>query len=240
MHVIVRQLPLESQDGATLMAGDEVILEGAVGGTASLRFYTWAAPTLTLGYFQPASERRPNLPWIRRASGGAALIHHHELTYGLALPAGFPWQRRGESWICRMHSIIARALGRLGVPLHPVQCQSERKLGPVLCFLHHTPGDLLLADHKIVGSAQRKSRGALMQHGGILLAQSPLAPELPGIQELTGRVLDPTSLVEAIHIEFQADTGWLLQPGDWTNWERQRIRELVETKYATPTWNEKR
>jgi lipoate-protein ligase A len=240
MAPIVRLFPLESRSGPALMAADEVLLEAAVCGTASLRFYTWQEPTVSLGYFQSAAECRAVLPWVRRASGGAALVHHHELTYALALPAGVPWQRRGESWICRMHMIIGKALARLGVPLEPVRCEIETQIGPFLCFLHHTPGDLLLSGHKIVGSAQRKSRGAVLQHGGILLAQSPFAPELLGLRDLTGQDLSVSSLAAAVCAEFEADTGWELRECTWSLAEEKRIEELVENKYAAAHWNEKR
>src|SRR5262245_45487574 len=115
----VRLLPFATADGPTNMALDEVLLEAAVAGMASLRFYRWAAPTVSLGYFQPADAiailpRLAGLPLVRRASGGATLVHDDELTYALALPAGFAWQPKGQSWICRMHSIIAAALAQFG------------------------------------------------------------------------------------------------------------------------------
>src|SRR5207248_2853500 len=93
------------------MAADEVLLEGAAAGAASFRVYEWAEPTLSLGYFQAAAVRKSDplletLPYVRRASGGATLVHDRELTYALTLPAGAPWQRRGESWVRRMHDIL--------------------------------------------------------------------------------------------------------------------------------------
>ena len=57
-------------------------------------------------------------------------------------------------------------------------CREETRFTGLLCFQHLTPGDLLLQGAKVVGSAQRRHRGALLQHGGILLAASPHAPEL--------------------------------------------------------------
>src|SRR6266581_5745373 len=143
MSEVIRLLDLGRAVGAANMAADEVQLEAAARGVASLHCYTWSEPTLSLGYFQPAAERLPGLPWVRRASGGAALVHDHELTYCLALPAGAPWQRRGESWICRFHTIIAAALKSFGVESNKLS-GTEQRLGPVLCFLHHTPGDLIL------------------------------------------------------------------------------------------------
>jgi lipoate-protein ligase A len=227
------------------MAADEVILEGAVGGTASLRFYTWTVPTLSLGYFQPHIERLANpeyasLPWLRRASGGAALVHDRELTYCLALPAGSEWQRRGESWICRMHGIISAALKHCGVETDHGLCGQQTKLGPVLCFLHHTPGDLILKGHKIAGSAQRKQRGAIMQHGGVLLGKSPHTPGLAGIRELAGVAIPIDQLVQAIAREFANQTGWKFVPSDWTAAECERTRELAKAKYGDEAWNQKR
>src|SRR5262245_31012710 len=131
MPCSVRLLSLQPAGGAANMAADDALLEAAARGIASLRFYTWDPPTLSLGYFQSATERLPGLPWVRRASGGAALVHDKELTYCLALPAGAPWQRqRGESWICRFHAIIAAALERLGINADKL-CGAEQKLGPV-------------------------------------------------------------------------------------------------------------
>jgi lipoate-protein ligase A len=225
------------------MAADEVLLEEAAGGQASLRFYTWSVPTLSLGYFQPAAERLRDprlagLPWVRRASGGSALVHQHELTYALALPAGPPWQRRGESWLGRMHRIVASALANLGAG--PRLCPEERRLGPVLCFLHHTPDDLLLGSAKVAGSAQRRQRGALMQHGGILLAGSPYTPALPGIKELTGRDLTADEVADAVGAEFVRQTGWELVPTEWAPEAERRIGELVAARYGRDSWNGKR
>ena len=170
----IRLLPLEAADGPTNMAADEVLLEAAVAGAAALRFYTWSEPTLSMGYFQPEAVRLADpllakLPWLRRPSGGSALVHHHELTYTLALPAGFDWQPKGVSWLCRVHGIISAVLAQFNIGVRACRCGEERKLGDVLCFLHQTAGDLLLNGHKVVGSAQRKQRGALMQHGAVLL-----------------------------------------------------------------------
>ena len=121
-----------------------------------------------------------------------------------------------------------------------VICGEERKLGEVLCFLHQTPADLLVGGAKVVGSAQRKQRGALMQHGGILLAASPASPQLPGIAELTGRRLTPQEVAAAVARRFGRATGWAVEPGDWSDAERRRIAELVVTRYTQPAWNGKR
>jgi lipoate-protein ligase A len=232
-------------DGAWNMAADEVLLEAAAAKTASLRFYGWSQPTLSLGYFQAEAVRRAyprleQLAWVRRPSGGAALVHHLELTYALALPTGAPWQKHGESWLRRMHTIITDALADLGVGARPCGADEERELGAVLCFLHHTPGDLLIDQAKVVGSAQRKQRGAILQHGGILFAASPYTPVLAGIRELAGRSISTEALSAAVAERFVRHTGWLLQRTEWSLAEGRRIDELVAGKYTQPAWNCKR
>src|SRR5262249_26237768 len=154
--------PFAVADGPANMAADEILLEDAAAGTASLRFYQWSEATVSLGYFQREQvrfqdERLAGLPFVRRPSGGATLVHHHEVTYCLALPPGPPWQT-GEPWLSRMHRIIAAALAPFGVAgeLH-VPRTEEEKLG-FLCFRHFTAGDLMLGPAKVVGSAQRKLR----------------------------------------------------------------------------------
>ncbi len=241
---VSRLLPYAAADGPHNMAADEALLESAAAGVASLRFYGWTPATLSLGYFQPERLRHEDeclarLPFVRRPSGGATLVHDRELTYALALPAGKPWQE-GPSWLCRMHRIIAAALADLCVGARTVRDREERQHGPTLCFQHWTAGDLVVGEAKIVGSAQRRQRGALVQHGAILLAASPHTPVLPGIAELTGRRLEVADVRAAVGRELARQTAWDLVPGDWTDPERQRIAELVAVKYTRRTWNCKR
>ena len=237
----VRLLPFETLPGPDQMAADAVLLEAAGDGVASLRFYTWSEPTLSLGYFQPAADRgRFPLPWVRRATGGAALVHHHEVTYAMALPAGREWHDPHESWLCRMHHTIRDALKPLGVSLRAVICGQEKQLEPVLCFLHQTPADLLCDGAKVVGSAQRKGKGALLQHGGVLLRRSEYAPELAGLAELAGAHLTAEQVAAAVTDRFAADTGWTLEPGDWTAEERLKRAAVADNVYKCSSWNERR
>lgn len=240
---ICRLLPHGVADGPWNMAADETLLEAAVAGTASFRLYGWQTATLSLGYFQReaacrADSRLAALPWVRRPSGGAALVHHHELTYALALPAGAPWQKRGESWLPRMHAILGRALGWAGVEVQA--CASERKQDDVLCFLHQTPGDVLCGTTKVGGSAQRRQRGAVLQHGGILLAQSPHTPALAGVRELTGHDLDSAAWRALLVAQLARDTGWQMISAEWTAAERARIEALRAARYLQEEWNRKR
>lgn len=244
---IVQVHRFEIFPGPQNMAADDGLLDRAVAGVASLRFYGWAGATLSLGYFQPHAARladplRNDLPVVRRSTGGGALVHHHELTYALALPAPMVGP---EPWGCRMHHLIIDVLKSFGVASDPVVCGEELKTDPFLCFHHHTPGDVAVghrsvARQKIVGSAQRKQHGAILQHGSILLATSEFAPTLPGIRELSGVWVEPATLAVRIEVAFAKETGGTLVPSDWTAEDRATRDRVVAEKYANPAWTEKR
>ncbi len=128
---VCRLLPFAVADGPHNMAADEVLLQSAAGGTASLRFYGWSPPTVSLGYFQAEQVRRTDarfapLPYVRRPTGGATLVHDREVTYALGLPPEPPWQT-GGSWLCRMHAVIASALCELSVPARMHQAVREAR-----------------------------------------------------------------------------------------------------------------
>lgn len=239
----VRLLPFDRADGSHNMAADEVLLQSAARRQASLRFYGWSQPTLSLGYFQPAARRLEDpllceLPFVRRPTGGDALVHHHELTYCLAIPAGPRWQS-GEPWL-RLHAVIAAALADFGIAARPSFSVAGASFAGFLCFQHFTAGDLLVGGSKVVGSAQRKQRGAVLQHGGILLATSLFTPSVPGLRELSGVELEGQALSVAIVRHLEDQTGWQVQPGCWTDAEKSDIDKLVLDKYGSKSWNGKR
>jgi lipoate-protein ligase A len=226
------------------MAADETLVRYAARGPA-LRFYEWTAATVSLGYFQPYRERNRDaalaaLPWVRRPTGGGALVHHHELTYALAVPAASTGAEP-SAWMRRMHLVLAEALGKLGVGLTmAVGAEVEEKVPAFLCFQQLTPGDLLCRGTKVVGSAQRRFREGLLQHGAILLERSEHAPALPGLRDLVGPALESAEIVEQVTQQFAALTGWIMEAGDWSEEEGTRIVELKADKYTQAAWNERR
>lgn len=225
------------------MALDEAMLESAASGVATLRFYRWSEPTLSLGYFQSAADRLRDplltrCAWVRRASGGAAIVHDRELTYALAVPAGADWNT-SRTWTERMHGIVAdHLLGQHCVFVDT--CEAEEVQAPFLCFRHLTPGDLIMGEHKVVGSAQRKLRGATLQHGSVLLDASGLAPSLPGINDLWGTAISFDELAEGLLDRFAAETDWTLEPGELTDRERDAVDRIAVQKYESTVWNDKR
>ncbi|SFH61593.1 lipoate--protein ligase family protein [Planctomicrobium piriforme] len=181
------------RSGAENMEIDNALLNAGVAGQAALRFYEWAAPTVSLGHFQAAQgqnvpARFAGLEVVKRLSGGGAILHHHELTYSCVLPAWHPVTRDPVRLYDIIHAAIIEVLTG-----HQVTCRLRGDEAfadqPFLCFARGDARDIICGAHKIVGSAQRRRQGAVLQHGSILLRQSEFAPEFPGIFELAGQDL---------------------------------------------------
>lgn len=250
--------------GTWNMAVDEWLLERAgEGGQPSLRFYQWAEPTLSLGYFQSHEDRAKHpasgkLPLVRRASGGGALVHHHELTYSLAVPADHPLARHPQQLYDAAHDTLIGSLTNLLRPAegHFLRCPQTDARGsgePFLCFLRRATGDVLYrsptapnphtsdGNHKICGSAQRKHRGAVLQHGGVLLAASPHTPELPGLAEVAGVAITADVLRESFAGALADQLGLELSAAVASSQlDRETIGRLEAAKFSSAAWTRRR
>lgn len=158
------------------MAIDQALLERAgTLGVAVLRLYAWDPPCLSFGAHEPAARRYDHariaalgIPCVRRPTGGRAVYHHGELTYSLASPTGRFGSLR--SAYQEIHGMLAESLRSVGVAASlapaggPVPGVAA---GP--CFDAAVGGEVMVTGRKLVGSAQVRSRTAMLQHGSLLL-----------------------------------------------------------------------
>jgi len=247
----LRWIPPLHLSGSWQMAIDEWLLDRAVrlrhscaaapGDGATLRFYSWSRPCLSLGFHQQRLEsgwlelaRRGELELVRRPSGGRAVLHAEELTYALVWPDAPARRREAYGAACAW---LQEGFAALGLPLgfgadgpdpdHPS------------CFASSTAADLVQRDGgKRIGSAQLWRRGVLLQHGSILMAVDadlwwrvlaepppPLVP-LPWSRE---ELIDGLSQAARRHLPIaaaglhHAD----LEPADWTAIASRRARYRI-------------
>ncbi|MFM7071400.1 MAG: biotin/lipoate A/B protein ligase family protein [Planctomycetota bacterium] len=109
-----------------------------------------------------------------------------------------------------------------------------------LCFERRSPGDVLVAGMKVGGSAQRRNRGALLQHGSVLLRRSPFAPELPGIAELTGVIIEPNDLRERWCERLATRLALRWRIDRLTDAERENADSLGCGKFGGEAWTNRR
>ena len=234
------------------MAVDEELLARAEGGERWLRLYRWE-PTLSFGRHEPAERRydarsveQLGLSAVRRPTGGRAVWHDEELTYAVAAPSadlGGLREAYGE-----VHRVLLDAIQRVGAPaaLAP-SATTARGLGAGACFASPVGGEVVVAGGKIVGSAQVRRGGALLQHGSVLLE---------GDQAMVGRVTrgpapadGSTSLARALgrSVSWQEAADAVLEaarrawspvmpsrPASVRNAERAAA--LRAPRYRAPTW----
>ena len=176
MPRVWRLLPLEVAPGPRNMGVDEALLWSAgARGTASLRFYRWRGPWLSLGYRQqldPLVRARcaaAGVGIVRRATGGGAVLHGGDLTYALAVPRDALPRRLPDAY-----GLIAEALREalasldVAVALSPDSAHSG-VAATFDCFAAAGVRELLARGRKLAGSAQRRAGGAVLQHGSIRL-----------------------------------------------------------------------
>ncbi len=237
------------------MALDEAILEWVAGhpDAVCLRTYGWIESTLSLGYFQSmnatfADRRWQGVPVVRRATGGGAIWHDHDLTYAIVLPAHHALARPSGALYKAVHSAIAQGLRELGLQACrraeceavPLGAEKRSQARPFLCFTDRDADDIVASGYKIVGSAQRRHSGSVLQHGSLLIKQSERAPELLGVCDLTGGSQDPRFW--AGMVEEAVCRVLDLQPIVWElhSGVCQRAGEIEQKIYRSTAWTARR
>jgi lipoate-protein ligase A len=229
------------------MAVDEVLLASANRlRVVTLRMYGWSEPTLSLGYFQQYQERHMHhpsraCPVVRRSSGGGALVHDCEWTYSLSVPTTERWARRSELLYTLVHQALIDLCAEHGIGCRLAQPPAlARQPEPFLCFQRRSTGDVLLGSFKIAGSAQRRSRGAILQHGSLILQRSTAAPSLPGLTDLVLGAPPPEAWPLAWADKIGAALGIGFYRNGLTASEKSEIDPVIEARFASDNWTKKR
>jgi lipoate-protein ligase A len=237
----------EPARGSWNMAVDESLLQSVgQGSEAALRFYQWDEPTLSLGYFQRIAARSGHpssstLPVVRRATGGGAIIHDRELTYSFVTPIRDRFSSRAGDIVKQFHESLISTLAASGV--EATLCgdtAGETLFEPFLCFQRRNSLDILIGKAKVVGSAQRRHQGALLQHGSILLARSPHAESLPGLSDLSGTNICHREITQDWSQRLAHRLGFRYRPSSLTETESAVASEIEECRFAHESWTQKR
>lgn len=243
-----RLLPLTACTAYRNMATDQAILESVERSSIpTLRFYGWLQPSLSLGYFQQyqartSHEASSQADCVRRATGGGAILHHHELTYCLVMPMPASSTHDRQKLYRQTHAAIANTLAKFAVRATPYRIDGRTggDESSFLCFQRRTEEDLVVGGYKVLGSAQRRARHAVLQHGSLLLEASPLAPQLPGVFDLTSKRLDPIEMVDPIAKHLGESLGFHWVSGQFTDEERQRSEYIESEKFGSTAWTHRR
>jgi lipoate-protein ligase A len=162
------------------MGVDEALLASAIaGGRSTLRLYRWNGPWLSLGYGQHLGAERlaacgeAGVGVVRRLTGGGAVLHGGDLTYAIAAPeALLPPGLRATYQLAG--AALRSALSALGIDARPSPGAAPTPhRGAFDCFSEPAGDELCAEGRKLVGSAQRRARGGVLQHGSIRVYPDP-------------------------------------------------------------------
>jgi lipoate-protein ligase A len=237
------------------MARDEALLDRCDRAEADvvLRFYAWQAPTISLGYFQDFDEflaqpqRISSLAVVRRTTGGGAILHDAEVTYSLVLPVDHPLVAGRPNELYRMaHRAILSAIGNGASMLETTggTCDSSSQRGPFYCFARRHHLDVVVADgaggfEKIAGSAQRRTRSAILQHGSIILESRFAEQAAASWSARVGTAVRYEDAVARLVSSFGENMGIDPQPGQWTPDELVSASRFEEM-YESEAWTQRR
>jgi lipoyl(octanoyl) transferase len=250
------------------MAVDEAILEAVAQRQSppTLRFYSWEPPCLSLGYAQPAvdvdTSRLERLGWqlVRRPTGGRAILHTDELTYSVIGPLSEP-RLEGEivASYRRLSQGLLRGLAVLGLDARADQQNPNGgpQKGPV-CFETPSNYEITLGGRKLIGSAQMRRRGMVLQHGALPLtgdlgricdalqfasqeerqsARNRVHTRALTLTEASGRESSWQSAADAMALGFAEALNLTFSEGNLTPAEQALAEQIEKSKYKADSWN---
>jgi lipoate-protein ligase A len=257
--------------GSHNMAVDEALLEFVCQSKSlpTLRLYAWDPTCLSIGYAQPCADiDRTRLlnrgwDWVRRPTGGRAILHTDELTYSIVAPLTEPrvaggvlesYQRLSKALLFSLHTLEIHA------EVHPTNSIGNSQDNAAVCFEVPSNYEIVINGKKLIGSAQARRKNGLLQHGTL-----PLWGDLTRIMDVliysdeqnrrdaALRLLSHATTVETVlssHISwetaaltfiagFQSALNLKLVQADPSAQEIKLAERLQKEKYTHPAWLER-
>lgn len=212
---------------------------------STLRFYLWESPTLSLGYhqkhwpeyWQQLIWQNQSLELVRRPTGGRAVLHQGDLTYAVITSQLPENPRIAYQTLCQF---LIEAWRSLGLELH-YGTTGRGYIHNPNCFATATAADLVLSDGtKLIGSAQLRGNGVILQHGSIRLTpDAELCRQVFGVEmpaPILTSIASPEALIptviDALMMAAQECFGgeWVVEPLSDTE------LETIEREYSG-NWN---
>jgi len=241
-------------DAYTNMAIDEVLLQSEV---PVLRFYRWRPPAISVGYFQKLEKeinleecKRRGIDYVRRMTGGKAVLHDKELTYTFVISTELMPKGVIESYKVISQAILT-ALRDLGLKVEMKEKVSRTQKSP-LCFNDPSYYEIVVNGKKIVGSAQVRKNGKLLQHGSILIDLdigkmcslfkgrgkiSQVQKKVTSLNNELKKEIEFEDLAPALKKGFEKNFDIKLIPDGLTRKESVLVQEIAATKFSTREWN---
>ncbi|MGG0666626.1 biotin/lipoate A/B protein ligase family protein [Viridibacillus arvi] len=256
------------------MALDEALLHWHSKGLIPpvIRFYEWNPATLSIGYFQRAEKdidfeqlHKLNVGFVRRPTGGRAVLHEHELTYSIIVNEDYPDMPKTVTEAYRVLSEgLLLGFRNLGLDAYFSIPDSEEKRADLktpksaVCFDAPSWYELVVEGKKVAGSAQTRQEGVILQHGAILIdlddeklislfkfpseaSKERMRKHLPqkavAINQLAQKPVDVETCISAFRKGFEDGLDIELVPYTLTEEQTNFVNNLAKTRYESDEWN---
>jgi len=251
---LIRSGPLS---GARNMALDEVVLVAAARGTHLLRLGWFEPACLSLGAFQPLADvdrdacAAAGIDVVRRPTGGRALLHDGDVMYALAGPSDGAVFAGGVVASCRrLAAALVRACALLGAAALAAPPRRGASAEPS-CLATAGAYEIVVANAKVVASAQVRRDGVALQHGSLRLwpsrapakallhprrAATAVPDDPPALCSLIDAPISREAALAALERAFAETFGIALVPGDIEPEIAALALDLERTKYRDPGW----
>lgn len=255
------------------MALDEALLNWHSKGEIPpiIRFYGWKPATLSIGYFQNAEKeihlekvKKLGLGFVRRPTGGKAVLHEHELTYSVIVSEHHP---KMPSTVIDSYRVISEGILKgfqhLGLKASfAVPTEENRKTlnssQSAICFHASSWYELVVEGRKIVGSAQTRKKGVILQHGSILLEldrekllslfqfpsekikktmEKSIVQKAVAINDISPKKISLEEAKDAFYKGFCEALNVELTPFHLTEEQLFFVKKLQQEKYESEDWN---
>ncbi len=221
----------DSSSSWTNMAKDEILLLHSKSSISPLlRFYSWNSSAVSIGYFQTYSEvKNLNIEFVRRPTGGGIVHHGTDITYTVVCPSSC-WlytMSRYDSYRL-LHSAIITGLQEININSKLSEHANLKVVNPaqMRCFDEPAQNDIIFANGKIAGAAQKRNSDGMLHQGSIQLFDN--------IKYDRNQVV--TSIINGFLQEFRCSMKSFQPSSEFT----EQVNKLVKSKYGTEEWNEKR
>lgn len=173
----MKHIDFEINTGEKNMQIDNDLLDFAIENKLDepiFRLYGWSPACVSLGrnqkddFLDKEFLKSKNIDIVRRLTGGRALLHDKEITYSYV--CSISSLKNGESVIesyKEISQILIDSFEKMGISLGFGQKKQSTKFD--YCMSLSTGADLCYEGKKLIGSAQFRKEGYILQHGSILL-----------------------------------------------------------------------
>jgi lipoate-protein ligase A len=235
-----------------------------------LRLYQWKPPCITIGCMQKATDlldfqslKRDGVAWIKRPTGGRAVLHDHDITYSCIFPVSAASMGKN---VMETYSIISKCL-MAGLENAGIKCNSidsfsnlreARREIKLPCFLAPNRREIMANGKKLIGSAQKRIADAVLQHGSIPITdayrrlpnylqlsetQRKIQKELLAQKSICLKEIDPVlklpNMRKALIKGFTTSLPFEAIEKPWTDEEIEKIVAMAKSKEFRKQWMEK-